>query len=140
MKKMLSYFVAFVVLFPTTLVAAPLSVVGLLVACNGIVDPNISSPLALFSAIMIGDFGLASMWILFFHYREKSTKPPRSWWHYCALLGGAAVSLTLVISTDETVFFGWPLIGAVFFLGLLTTSRNAGLEEFRIPPERLSSG
>lgn len=140
MKKMLSYLVALVVLFPTTLVAAPLSFVGLLVACNGIVNSNISSPLALFSAIMLGDFGLGSMWILFFHYRKKSTKPPRSWWHYCALLGGAGVSLTLVISTDAKVFFCWPLIGAVFFLGLLTTSRNAVLEEFRIPPERFSSG
>lgn len=136
---MLSYLVAFVVLLPTTLVAAPLTFAGLLVACDSFVHPSSVLPLAIFSSIMLGDLGLASMWILFFHYRTKSTKPPRSRWHYCALLGGAALSLTLVMSTGGTLlfrtfFFGWPLIGAVFFLGLLIRSNNAGLEESRIPP------
>jgi hypothetical protein len=129
MKKLLLYFVAYLVVLPTILVAAPLSFVGLLAACDDISHPGAGSALALFSSIIFGDLGVASMWILFIHYRRNVAEPVRAKWHYFALLSGAAVSLTLVLTFDgglfATLFFGWPLLGAVFFFGLLTASRSA---------------
>jgi hypothetical protein len=130
MKKFLLYLVAFLVMVPTTLVAAPLAFVGLVTAFAAIVEESAASPLAILSLVTFGLFGLASMWLLFFHYLKNTANPPRSKWHHCALLGGAAVALTLVVSCAgsllfRVLFFGWPLIGAVFFFGLLLASREA---------------
>jgi hypothetical protein len=89
-----------------------------------------ASPLAILSLVTFGFFGLVSMWILFFHYLKYTANPPRSNWHHCALLGRAAVALTLVVSCAgsllfRVLFFGWLLIGAVFFFSLLLASREA---------------
>ena len=115
---------------PTTLVAAPLTFAGLVVAFAAIVEESATSPLAILSVVTFGFFGLASMWILFFHYLKNTANPPRSKWHYCALLGGSAVALILVVSCAgsllfRALFFGWPLIGAVFFFGMLLANREA---------------
>jgi hypothetical protein len=130
MKKLLLYLVAYVIMLPTILVAAPLTFVGLVVACDSIFHLSAISPLAIFSIILFGDLGIASMCILFLHYQHDAAKPPLSRWHDCALLGGTAVSLALMRSFGgsllfRALFFGWPLVGAVFFLGLLSASRKA---------------
>ncbi|WP_230024998.1 hypothetical protein [Massilia sp. Bi118] len=120
MKKPALYLVAFFVLVPTTLVAAPLTVVGMVVAWTSIFERSAASPPAMFSALTLGFLGLASMWVLFFHYLKSVSNPPASHLHCIALLAGAAVSLALVVSSGgsllfRALFFGWPLTGAVFF-------------------------
>jgi hypothetical protein len=78
MKKLLLYFVAYLVVLPTILVAAPLSFVGLLAACDDISHPGAGSPLALFSSIIFGDLGVTSMWMLFIHYRRECCRAAKS--------------------------------------------------------------
>lgn len=114
---------------PATLIAAPLTVAGLIVAWASFFERGAASPLAMFSILTFGCLGLASMWVLFFHYLKSALNPPASQLHCYALLAGAAVSLTLVMSTAgsllfRALFFGWPLTGAVFFLSLLFIHRS----------------
>jgi hypothetical protein len=130
MKKLLLYLIAFLVMVPTTLVAAPLTFAGLVVAFAAIVEESGRSRLVVLPLVTFGFFGLASMWILFLHYLKNTANPPRSKWHYFALLGGSAVALTLVVTCagsllSRVLFFGWPLIGAVFFFGMLLASHEA---------------
>jgi hypothetical protein len=130
MKKLLLYLITFLVMVPTTPIAALLTLMGLVAVFAAIVEESAASPLAILSLVTFGFFGLASMWILFFHYLKNTGNPPRSKWQHCALLGGAAAALTHVASRAgsllfRVLFFGWPLIGAVFFFGLLLASREA---------------
>lgn len=76
MKKLLLYLIAFLVMVPTTLVAAPLTLAGLVAAFAAVVEESAASPLAILSLVTFGFFGVASMWILFFHYLKNTANPP----------------------------------------------------------------
>lgn len=128
-RQMSLYFVAIAILVPTTLAAAPLSLMGFITAYEMLARGVLTTPLYIFAAVNLGAMGIASAWLLFKHFRQTRANPPKVRWYCAGLFAGAAVSLTFIITSGGPLFirgllYGWPLLGAAYFLALMFLSRR----------------
>jgi hypothetical protein len=117
------------VLFPTTVVAGMTTFVGIVYALAMLSEGKVQIPLTVFTLTTFGTAGIISLWILFLHFFKNKENPSNSLLHSTALLAGAAVSTWFVVYSGGTLlfrllFFGWPLIGAAYFLILLLINRR----------------
>jgi hypothetical protein len=115
------FFVGLFILLPTTLVTVVFAPMGVVYALAMLIEHQFEKASILCVVITCGSAGVISMWILFIHFKNQSEKSPPSLVHCIALLCGSAVSIWFVIYSGGTLmfrllFFGWPLLGALYFL------------------------
>lgn len=125
MKRVALFIIAFFVMIPTTLVAA-LSSIFLIGSIINAIRPGHDPTNGLFVIFFMffGWFGIVTLWRLYHAFLESNSpnvNEPLAW---LGLFCGSAASVILVVSAGGTItfkllFFGWPLIAAVFFSALL---------------------
>lgn len=118
------YIIGLFVLLPTLLLTIIFAPMGAVSALGMFMEHNFTSAAMLLTVVTCGTIGVRSMCILFFHFKKDTGKPVSAARHCIALLCGSAVSIVFVISFGGTLmfrifFFGWPLLGALYFLGRL---------------------
>lgn len=125
MKRVALFAIAFIVMIPTTLAAALYSMFGIGFAIDVIRRGHDAiEGLFLILFLLCGWFGIVTLWRLYHAFLEShspSINRPLAW---LGLFCGSAASVILVVSAGGTItfkllFFGWPLIAAVFFSALL---------------------
>jgi hypothetical protein len=90
-RKTLLAAIKFLVIVPTTIVAAPLGVAGVMVALLGGLDGLSATYMAL-SLVVSGWFGIFTLWKLLNHF-HYSVEPPQDVLHcWLGLLCGSATS------------------------------------------------
>ena len=123
------YVVWLFILLPTTLVTVVFAPMGAVYALAMLVERQFGTAANLFAVLTCGSAGVISMWILCFHFKNSAGKSLSAVVHCVALLSASAVSILFVIYSGGTLmfrilFFGWPLMGALYFLGRLSAYRK----------------
>lgn len=125
LKNVGLYFVGLFILIPATLVTVVLAPMGAVYALAMLVERQFGTAAILLAVITFGSAGVISMWILCIHFKNDTGKSLSALVHCVALLCGSAVSIWFVIYSGGTlmfrlIFFGWPVLGALYFLGRLS--------------------
>jgi hypothetical protein len=124
-RKLLLNLLMIFVLIPTSLGAVFCTLMFALFALPA--HSSIANPLIGSTLIVVGWFGIISLWRLYIHFISTNYAPANSFYYWLGLFFGVAASFDLIISTAgspfiNTLIFGWPLIAAMVFSILLLMS------------------
>lgn len=76
-------------------------------------------------AVLLGGgwFGIVMGWRLYYHFLKSFSYPRWSTWAWAGLLSGTLCSVVLLVITGQ-LFMLWPLLGAVWLVGLLINAQR----------------
>ena len=110
---------AVLVLWPTTLFACLVGVAGLAAALEDAFRGSFRT-IGLVPLVLAGWFGIITLWRLHYFFLGSASSPPNSHMSWLGLACGTTTSVVFIASTDGALlFFGWPLLAAIFYSILL---------------------